>query len=157
MAGIVVAIILAVFLALVAVLGGTGSTTPAGAFTGYVNGINAGEVRIALDHTTLRFVSDYEQQVIERQGQLLNGDPTITIRSVTTTYNASMSEGQLALANDMLDELRSSLNITVTDFAFVDYTITIAYAVYGTSSTFNGEMLCVEVGGSWYMVTATHV
>jgi hypothetical protein len=151
----VVAVLLAVFVVLVAVLGGNGSSSPAAAFTSYVNGINSGNVKMALDHTTVKFASDYQQQITERQSGLLMGDPTITVKSLTTVYNVSMSENQRARANDMLYTLRSSENITVTDFAFVDYTITIAYATYGSSNTFNGEMLCVEVDGGWYMVMLT--
>jgi hypothetical protein len=155
---IVFVVVIAVVLAVVVTMGGGGNSRSAeGAFRGYVDGINSGNVRAALDHTIVKFVPNYDQIVSQLQSTLLYGNPHISIHSLTVIDNASMTSDQRAEATDIMTEIHSYLSIDVQDYAFVKYNMTLEYGIGGGPMTFDSEMLCVLVDGSWYVALTSYI
>jgi len=151
----VLAVVLIVILAaaLVLVLASSeGSNSPEAALRGYVGGINSGDGRAAFDHTVLKFMPGYEQQVSALQNIVMYGDPHIIIKNVSVVDNASMTQDMKDEAVDIMNEILAYINITVEDMAFVEYNMTMEFrSLGGGPEQMNGEMLCVKIDGSWYL------
>ncbi len=150
---VVFVVIIAAALALVLVMGGGGgsSKSPSGALQGYAAGINDGDFKAAFDHTILKFMPNYDEMLsqFDNMSSYMNG-VSITFSDVSVVYNSSMTNDQRQEANDTIEEISTMMNLNIQDFAFVEYTMKISYSGYSPMS-FPGEMLCVEVNGSWYV------
>ena len=152
---IVIAVVLVVVIAAaLAVIflsgGGGGSGSPKAALLGYAEGINDGSMKEATDHTILRFLPNYEQLLSPYENVSFADMVTVEISNVSVVNESSMSLYQQDEVADIMNEINWTLDITVQEVAFVEYTIAFDYSSYGKFS-FNGEMLTVKVDGHWYL------
>jgi hypothetical protein len=144
-AAVIIAFSLAIFLA--------GKKSPTEVFEEYVDASNDRDIRRMFDQTVLRFAPDYEFRLAILEVQVFIYDPETTIISATELLKEDMDPGQIGFAEDLVSEVEDELGIVVEDYCFVEYRITIEYrALQDAEETFDGEMLCVQVEGDWYLV-----
>jgi len=149
---IVVLIVLAVVaIATIAVVTIQNAKSPEGVFEGYVDAVNGRDIRGVFDHTVMKFNPNYEQMLPQLEASVFANGPHITIVRSEVILRAEMSEYYLSQAQELISEIQDELNLTVDDFCYVSYDITIDYSSGYDSTAFGGEVLCVSVGGSWYL------
>lgn len=156
-------ILLAAFVAILAIItvvalllanggfGGSGGNTPKGTLEDYASGLNDGDARAMFDQTTLSLKPDYESQLVWLQQTVFIGDPHIELRNVTVTDREDFTIWQQLEANSAIEDAQDELNMTVDDYCFVSATVTLSYGSFDESSTFDTEMLCVQIDGVWYL------
>ena len=139
----------------VILLGGGGSTgSPSGTVKGYVAGFNDGDMRAAFDHTVLKFMPNYDELVSLFDNYSYSSVMHIKLSDISVTYNSSMTMDQMQEAQDMVNDIMMVVDVQIDNTAFVSYTMTVTSSMYaGGAITVPGEMLCVEIDGSWYIAT----
>jgi hypothetical protein len=128
---------------------GGGSGSPKAALIGYADGINDGSMKEATDHTLLRFMPNYEQMLSPYENISFEGMITVEISNVSVVYESSMTSDQLEEARDLMNEINMTMDITIQEVAFVEFTMAFDY-VYGQFSV-PSDMLTVKVDGHWYL------
>ena len=145
---VVLAVVAVVTIALVSL---RNNKSPVGVFEGYVDAVNDRDIRGVFDHTVLRFNPQYEAMLPELEQQVFANEPHITIDSVRVIERSEMDQWQDAQAQELISEIQEELNLTFDDYCYVSYHITIDYSSGYDSNSFPAEVLCVSVGGSWYL------
>ena len=147
---VVLVVVIAGALAVIFLSGsGGGSGSPKAALQGYADGINDGSMKEATDHTLLRFMPNYEQMLSPYENISFEGMITVEISNVSVVYESSMTSDQLEEARDLMNEINMTMDITIQEVAFVEFTMAFDY-VYGQFSV-PSDMLTVKVDGHWYL------
>ena len=147
----IVAVLAVVFLAVLVFIVMLPDNSPIGVYKDYVDAANDQDARRMFDQTVTRFTDNYEESLDTRAALAFYLDPEIEILSVGVTYQADMNIAQELVAEIAVDDVESRLSVQVDDFCIVDYTITLTYTEIDQGDTFDGEVLCVQVNGHWYL------
>ncbi|MCK5039223.1 MAG: hypothetical protein KAS16_09010 [Thermoplasmata archaeon] len=113
------------------------------------------------DLTTMSFDEDYEEIIDECNEYNENNeeedysDYTYTIKSLEFTYRDELSSADGESIDQSIEYLEDYYDITIDDYCFVDYTITITHD--GEESPYIGgsngiEIECVKIDGKWYVI-----
>ena len=149
---IIVLLVLAVVaIVTIAVVGIQNAKSPKGVFEAYVDAVNGRDIRGVFDHTVMKFNPNYEQMLPQLEASVFANGPHITILQSDVILRAEMSEWHLSQAQELISEIQDELNLTIDDYCYVSYHITIDYSGGYDSNSFPAEVLCVSVGGSWYL------
>jgi len=125
--------------------------SPTEVYKEYVDASNDRDIKRMFDQTVTKFNPDYEQRLENLSNIVFFLDPEIEIVSLGVTYQANMSEFQKLTAGIITDDIESKLLVDVDDYCYVHYRIDVHYMEIDQTATFNGEVLCVDIDGDWYL------
>jgi len=125
--------------------------SPTDVYKEYVDASNDRDIKRMFDQTVTKFNPDYEQRLENLSNIVFFLDPEIEIVSLGVTYQANMSEFQKLTAGIITDDIESKLLVDVDDYCYVHYRIDVHYMEIDQTATFNGEVLCVDIDGDWYL------
>jgi len=125
--------------------------SPTDVYRRYVSASNDRDIKRMFDQTVTKFNPDYEQRLENLSEIVFFLDPEIEIVNLGVTYQANMSELQKWTAGIIIDDIESELLVDVDDYCYVYYTINVHYKGIDQTATFDGEVLCVDIDGDWYL------
>jgi len=125
--------------------------SPTDVYKEYVDASNDRDIKRMFDQTVTKFNPDYEQRLENLSEIVFFRDPEIEIVSLGVTYQANLSEQQKWTAEIIIDDVESELLVDVDDYCYVHYRINVHYMEIDQTATFDGEVLCVDIEGDWYL------
>jgi len=125
--------------------------SPADVYKEYVDASNDRDIKRMFDQTVTRFDLDYEQRLENLSEIVFFLNPEIEIVNLSVTYQANISEFHKLTAGIIIDDIESKLVVDVNDFCYVHYRIDVHYMEIDQTATFDGEVLCVDIDGDWYL------
>ena len=125
--------------------------SPTDVYKEYVDASNDRDIKRMFDQTVTKFNPDYEQRLENLSEIVFVLDPEIEIVSLGVTYQANMSELQKLTAGIIIDDIESKLLVDVDDYCYLHYRIDVQYMEIDQTATFDGEVLCVDIDGDWYL------
>ena len=125
--------------------------SPTDVYKEYVDASNDRDIKRMFDQTVTQFTPDYEQRLGNLSNIVFIFDPEIEIVELGVTHQADLTETRKLLAQIVIDDLEAELAVQVDDYCYVYYTVTVLYEDLDQSATFDGEVLCVDIEGDWYL------
>ena len=125
--------------------------SPTDVYKEYVDASNDRDIKRMFDQMVTKFNLDYEQRLENLNNIVFFLDPEIEIVSIGVTYQANLSEQQKWMAEIIIDDIESELLVEVDDCCYVHYRINVHYMEIDQTATFDGEVLCVDIDGDWYL------
>jgi hypothetical protein len=125
--------------------------SPTDVYKEYVDASNDRDIKRMFDQTVTKFNSDYKQRLENLSESVFFLDPEIEIVSLGVTYQANLSELQKWTAEIIIDDIESELLVDVDDCCYVSYAVNVHYKDIDQTATFDGEVLCVDIDGYWYL------
>ncbi|MDD4308556.1 MAG: hypothetical protein PHU53_07100 [Thermoplasmata archaeon] len=151
---IIIAVIVIVVIAAVAgaflLMGGRKQSSPENVLEAYVDAYNNGDYTEAFHLTDAHFLpeSEFEDQV-DNAEEYNYEDSNPKILSMETEYLDEMSSDDVEDIEDSIDEIEDELDITIDDFAKVEFRVEYEYDT--ETDTDSGEVYCIKVDGKWYL------
>ena len=150
-AGAIIAVLAVIVVAVMIFLVLPQEDSPTDVYKEYVDASNDRDIKRMFDQTVTRFNPDYEQRLENLSEIVFFLNPEIEIVNLGVTYQANMSEFQKLAAGIITDEIESKLLVDVNDYCYLSYTVNVHYKDIDQTATFDGEVLCVDIAGDWYL------
>jgi hypothetical protein len=155
---IVIAVVAVVIVAAVLGLlllggGGGGASSPEGAFRDFVSASNSQDIDGMIDSDIASFLPDDEIDDIkdDYSDSLSEEEFTVKIDSVEEIPKTDLSDSKKENINEMIDNLEEKLDVTVDDWAVLEYEITIEDSEGDEIDSYtDDDWVVVKIDGKWY-------
>ena len=160
---IVIIVVMAVFALAFVLMDGESQRSPESTFKKFMELYLFGydDCRELGDLTTMSFDENYENIIDECNEYNENNeeedysDFTYTIKNLEFTYRDELSSADRESVDHMIEYLEDDYDITIDDYCFVDYTLTITHD--GEEWDYIGgdegiEIECVKIDEKWYVI-----
>lgn len=127
-----------------------GGTTPDQAFNTFIDRMNAKDANGAIGQTVWTFSPDRGKYVDGFDQNISNGTFHVTVVSHQIIQKQALNATARAEMDKQRDDLQQQLNISISDYVVIDFTVT----VQTDQGTMNQSQMmeCVQVDDKWYLV-----